>query len=156
MKLYSISVNTGEYVSMLSASGFCNMRLCVMCVCMQAMSRHAFEKSATHCKSWWRTNCKLYCAFTRDRSPVEFIILFHKILNIIDLFVNTICSVNHAKALVLYLFYWILQSFFYIRFSLIQILLGIFSWSLIFKIKFWSFYQRHWQKNKSNIIVSGH
>lgn len=49
MKLCSISMNTGEYVSMLSVPGFCNVRLCVMCVCMQAMLRHAFEKSAAHC-----------------------------------------------------------------------------------------------------------
>ena len=96
-KLYSISVNTGEYMSMLSTPGFCNVRLYMMCVCMQAMSRQAVKKSATHCKSWWRPNCERYCAFTEDRSPVEFIALFHKMLNVIDLFVNTVRDVNHVS-----------------------------------------------------------
>lgn len=139
-KLYFISVNTGEYVSMLSASGFCNVRLCVMCVCMQAMSRHAFEKSATHCKSWWRTNCKRYCAFTRDRSLVEFIALFHKMLNVIDLFVNTMCSVNHVKApTILYCVEFFNQSIFGLLWQKVNQAF-IFSWTLIFEIKFCDFF----------------
>lgn len=105
-KLYFISVNTGEYtyMSILSAPGFCNVRLCVMCVCMQAMSRHAFGKSATHCKSWWRTDCNVIVHLPETDRPWN-LSLFHKMLNVIDLFVNTIYSVNHVKALLQYYIY---------------------------------------------------
>lgn len=75
----------------------------VMCGCAwcafacKRMSRQVVKKSTTHCKSWWRPNCKRYCAFTGDRSPVEFIALFHKMLNVIDLFVNTVRDVNQVS-----------------------------------------------------------